>query len=177
MKKQRREHFIIDGYNVINAWSELIALRDNLGYARDRLIHIMAEYGAYEDYDVTIVFDALFTETEKTCEKINEQLKIVYTDEHETADSYIEKLAYDLVRMGKEVHVVTSDGAEQSLILGAGAYRMPSLELQKLVKKAKKAIAEEYTGRHIVPLNRHELGARIDSKMAEQLDKIRKNKR
>ena len=34
MRVQKREYFIIDGYNVINAWPELMALRDNLAYAR-----------------------------------------------------------------------------------------------------------------------------------------------
>lgn len=175
MKRQKREHFIIDGYNVINAWPELMAMRDNLAYARDRLIHILAEYGAYEGYDVTIVFDALFTEKEQTYEKINDHLYLIYTDEGETADSYIEKLAYTLVREGREVHVVTSDGAEQSLILGAGAYRMPSLELLKAVRKAKKIIREEYTGEYVLPMNRRELGGRIDGETAAKLDKLRKN--
>ena len=89
MKKRTREHFIIDGYNVINAWPQLIALRDNLSYARDQLIAAMAEYGAYEGYDVTIVFDALFTVQEETKEQVNEHLVVIYTGEGETADSYI----------------------------------------------------------------------------------------
>jgi len=175
MKKRTREHFIIDGYNVINAWPQLIALRDNLSYARDQLIATMAEYGAYEGYDVTIVFDALFTVQEETKEQINEHLVVIYTGEGETADSYIEKLAYDLVRLGREVHVVTSDGIEQSVILGAGAYRMPSLELCRAVAKAKKKIHEDYTGPHVLPLNRRELGGRIDGETAAKLEKIRKN--
>lgn len=175
MRRQKREHLIIDGYNVINAWPELIAMRDNLEYARDQLIHIMAEYGAYECYDVTIVFDALFTAQEQTCEKINEHLRIIYTAEGETADSYIERLAYDSVRAGREVYVVTSDGAEQSVILGAGAYRIPARELRSSIKKAKKKIQEEYTGKHVLPLNRRELGSRIDGETAAKLDEIRKN--
>ena len=175
MKRQKREHFIIDGYNVINAWPELIALRSDLEHARDTLIHILAEYGAYENYDVTIVFDALFTADEEHCEKLNEHLDIVYTGEGETADSYIERLAYASVRLGREVHVVTSDGAEQSVILGAGAYRMPSGELHKTVQKVKKKIRDEYTGNKVLPINRSELGSRIDGEMAAKLDKIRKS--
>lgn len=175
MKRQKREHFIVDGYNVINAWPELIALRGDLEHARDTLIHILAEYGAYENYDVTIVFDALFTADEEHCEKLNEHLDIVYTGEGETADSYIERLAYDSVRLGREVHVVTSDGAEQSIILGAGAYRMPSGELYKAVQKAKKKIRDEYTGSQVFPVNRSELGSRIDRETAAILDKIRKS--
>ena len=57
MKKKPREHYIVDGYNVINSWPELIALRGDLSEARDRLVHILAEYGAYEKYNMTVVFD------------------------------------------------------------------------------------------------------------------------
>ena len=69
--KRQREHFIVDGYNVLNSWPELIALQKDLSEARDRLIHTLAEYGAYEKYDVTLVFDALFTADEEHEEQVN----------------------------------------------------------------------------------------------------------
>ena len=60
--KRRRECFLIDGYNVIHAWPELSRLAAiELAQARDQLVHLLTEYGAFEQYDVTIVFDALFT--------------------------------------------------------------------------------------------------------------------
>ena len=46
------EHYIVDGYNVINSWPELIKLQDDLSKARDELVHILTEYGAYEKYDI-----------------------------------------------------------------------------------------------------------------------------
>ena len=175
--KRRREHFIIDGYNVINSWPELIELRKDLSEARDRLIHILAEYGAYEKYDVTLVFDALFTADEEHYERINANLDVIYTGMGETADSYIERLAYESVRDGREVHVVTSDGAEQAVILGAGAYRIPSREFLRNVQKTKKKIRDEYLGKVTLPLIRNEVGSRIDQETAAKLDKIRKNHR
>ncbi len=172
--RRQREHFIVDGYNVINAWPELIALQKDLSEARDRLIHALAEYGAYEKYDVTVVFDALFTADAEHYEKLSDHLDIIYTGEGETADSYIERLAYDSVRRGREVHVVTSDGAEQAVILGAGAYRISSLEFRKVVRKTKKKIREEYLGKVTLPLRRNEVGSRIDSETAAKLDELRK---
>lgn len=174
--KRQREHFIVDGYNVINVWPELVKLTD-LSEARDRLVHALAEYGAYEKYDVTVVFDALFTADEEHYEKVNAHLDVVYTGEGETADSYIERLAYDSVRRGREVHVVTSDGAEQSLILGAGAYRMPSREFHRIICRTKKKIREEYLSKVVLPLSRNEVASRIDSNTAAKLDAIRKNKK
>ena len=173
--QRQREHFIIDGYNVINSWPELIKLRKDLSEARDQLIHILAEYGAYEKYYMTVVFDALFTADEEHYEKRSENLEIIYTGEGETADSYIERLAYESVRQGREVHVVTSDGAEQSLILGAGAYRIPSRELHRRVRKTRRKIQEEYLAKVTLPLLRNEVGSRIDAETAAKLEKIRKN--
>lgn len=176
MKKKPREHYIVDGYNVINSWPELMAMRGNLAEARDRLVHVLSEYGAYEKYNITVVFDALFTADEEHVEKVGAHLQVVYTGKGETADSYIERLAYELVRLGHEVHVVTSDGAEQSVILGAGAYRHPSREFYRLVKKTKKEIRDRYLGKVVLPLSRNEIASRLDEETLAKLDALRKGK-
>lgn len=170
-----RAHYIIDGYNVIHAWPELSALMGDLSEARDRLIHIMAEYGAYEHYDITIVFDAPSTADEAHEEKRGAHLRVLYTAAGETADSCIERLAYESARLRREVHVVTSDGAEQSVILGAGAYRLPSRELAKRVRRVKEKLRREYLEGPVLPLGRNEVGSRIDGAVAEKLDRLRKN--
>lgn len=176
MRKKPREHYIVDGYNVINLWPELTALRNDLSEARDKLVHMLAEYGAYEKYDMTVVFDALFTADDERVEQVNQHLEVVYTGKGETADSYIERLAYDSVRMGREVHVVTSDGAEQAVILGAGAYRHPSGEFHRMVKRAKKEIKDKYLGKVVLPISRNEIGSRIDAETLAKLDALRKSK-
>ena len=173
---RKREHFIIDGYNVIHALPELSALMGDLAEARDRLLHLLVEYGAYEKYEMTVVFDALFASGEEHRETIAPHFEVVYTAEGVTADSCIERLAYESVRASREVHVVTSDGAEQSAILGAGAYRISSAELWRRVKKTKKRIADEYLGEVTLPLLRNEVGSRIDSRTAAKLDALRKGR-
>ncbi len=177
MKKKPREYYIVDGYNVINMWPELKALQGDLSEARDKLVHMLAEYGEYEKYKMIVVFDAMFTADEEHVEKVNPNFDVIYTGRGETADSYIEKLAYDLVRMGREVHVVTSDGAEQSVILGAGAYRHPSGEFYRLVKRAKKEIQDKYLGKVQLPrTSRNEIASRIDAETLAKLDALRKHK-
>lgn len=173
--KRKREHFILDGYNIIHSWPELAELAGELKNARDRLIDIMLEYGAYEHYDITIVFDALFTTDEAHEEKINPHFTIIYTDQGETADSYIERLAYEWVRRDYEVHVVTSDGAEQTVILGVGAYRLPSREFRRMVYRSKEKMRERYVEKRAQPLLRNDVGSRLTADIAEKLDKIRKN--
>ncbi|MBR6342399.1 MAG: NYN domain-containing protein [Selenomonadaceae bacterium] len=173
---RRREHYIIDGYNVIHAWPELKALQSNLSEARDRLIHVLSEYGAYENLDITIVFDALFTEDEEHTEKPHQHFEIIYTGAGETADSRIERIAYESVRRGREVHVVSSDGAVESVILGAGAYRHPSAEFRRAVRKAKKQIQQEYLGPVTLPLVRNEVGGQLDADTSAKLDAFRKRR-
>lgn len=169
---------IVDGYNVINAWDFLQKIsNEDLEFARDKLIHLLVEFGQYEKYDMTIVFDAQYTNAEENVDEITPHCKVVYTKEKETADSYIERSAYEATRYyGKEVYVVTSDGAEQSLILGAGAYRITAKELLRSVKHSKKNIRDEYTGKHALPLKRRELGSRIDDDVIAKLEQLRKKK-
>lgn len=176
---RHEKHMIVDGYNVINAWADLkkISIED-LEFARDKLIHILMEYGQFEKYDITIVFDAQYTNAEENIEEVTKTCKIVYTKEKETADSYIERSAYEASRYyGQEVYVVTSDGAEQSLILGAGAYRITAKELLRSVKHSKKDIRDEYTGKHALPIKRSEIGSRIDDDVMRKLEAMRKNKK
>lgn len=173
---KKREHYIVDGYNVINSWPELVKFKNNLEEARHRLIHILSEYSAYEKFDMVIVFDAMFTDDEEHEEKINDHFSLIFTGAGETADSRIERLSYDMVRSGKEVHVVTSDGAEQSVILGAGAYRIPSLEFRKAVKRSKKQLRKEFVGQTTPTVARLDVEERLDADTARKLDALRKRR-
>lgn len=176
--KRRRECFLIDGYNVIHAWPALSRLAAiELAQARDQLVHLLTEYGAFEQYDVTIVFDALFTidEAHEECHTAN--VVVVYTAAGETADSRIERLTYELVRDGREVHVVTSDGAEQSVILGAGAYRLPAMELWRRIQKFREKLKKEYLPSARQRVKRNEILTRIDKGVAAQLDKLRRREK
>lgn len=174
MAEKERECYILDGYNIINAWPELQRLRAALAEARAALVHEMAEYGAFECLDMVIVFDAMFTEDEEHEEAVNAHTRVIYTGAGETADSRIERLAYALVRAGREVHVVTSDGAEQSVILGAGAYRIPVLEFRKVVRRTQKQLRREFIGHTTPTIARLDVSERLDAATAARLDALRK---
>lgn len=173
MKAGRKSHYLIDGYNVIHAWAELSALVDDLSLARDRLVFLLSEYGAYEAADITVVFDAPYTEGEAKEERCVKHLSVIYTGAGETADTVIERLAYELSEL-REVYVVTSDGAEQSVALGAGAYRIPSRELERRVNRVKAKLHRDYLGEVTLPLVRNEVGGRLDEETIKKLDALRK---
>ena len=117
----------MDGYNIIFAWDELKAIsQDNLGAARQRLMDILSNYQGYRRCEIILVFDAY-----KVPRGVGEvsryhNIYVVYTKEAETADAYIEKATYALSRKKHRVRVATSDNAEQMIILGHGALRVPA---------------------------------------------------
>lgn len=165
---------IVDGYNVINAWPELIEVKENLEYARDRLVDILSEYGAYKGFRTIVVFDAHMTPGRGVVQSQAGGLEVIYTKEGETADSCIEKMVYYLVRQGERIYVVTSDGAEQMFILGAGAFRISARELKHEVAAVKGEITANIS-RKVLARDRHELGSRLHKDILKRLDAMRRD--
>ena len=100
-------------------------------------------------------------------------LSVIYTDEGETADSWIERKTYELNRNGDKVFVVTSDYAEQINILGSGAYRISAREFREEYKRAKKQI-EEKVQASAGGLGRNELGGRLHEHVRAHFEKLRR---
>lgn len=136
------EYLIVDGYNVIFAWDELKKQSEkSLADARQSLMDILANYKGFYPRETLLVFDAYRVAGNTGSSSEYKGVKVVYTKENETADSYIEKTVHDLAGKAR-VYVATSDGPEQMMVLGSGALRVPSSELYAEVKKARIEIAE-----------------------------------
>lgn len=118
MKKQI---LIADGYNIIGNWPELNKLKqnDHLADARDSLLQTLSEYRKFREIEIILVFDAMYVPgIKQSYEQYN--LEVVFTEEDETADSYIEALAGKLMSPINQVTVVSSDQAEQWTIFSRG---------------------------------------------------------
>jgi small GTP-binding protein len=136
------EYLLVDGYNVIYAWEELkVVARDNLDAARKNLMDILSNYQGFRGCRVILVFDAYRVPhgTGEISDYGN--IRVVYTREAETADAYIERATYALGPK-QRVRVVTSDGAEQLIILCHGALRVPASAFHEEVERAEGQIAE-----------------------------------
>ena len=132
--KNLEEYIVLDGYNLIFAWDELKrAAESDFSLARDMLIRIMCSYTAFRKCHATIVFDAYKRPGGEGSEERCGNVKVVYTKEAQTADSYIEKLSKELVE-SYTVRVVTSDYEEQNIILGNGALRVSPKEFHSEVE-------------------------------------------
>ncbi|OPJ54913.1 NYN domain-containing protein [Alkalithermobacter paradoxus] len=170
----KKQYLIVDGYNVINAWEDLKNMSiENLEMARDKLIDIMTEYGSFKGYIVIVVFDAYLVKGIRINDKkIKDRgIKVVYTKENETADTYIEKLINDI---GKKhiIKVATSDWAQQQIVLGSGATRLSARELKLEVDIAKKKIAKKVEESKI---QKNTLDSILDQSTLSKLEKIRRN--
>lgn len=100
----------IDGYNVINSWSNLKSEKEiSLDSARQKLIDILHNYGAIHQCKIMLVFDGyrVAGNLENKYE-YNKNLTVVFTKSGETADAYIEREIHNIGRRF-EVSVVTSD--------------------------------------------------------------------
>lgn len=135
-------YLLVDGYNIIFSWDELKNIaKDNLDLARSRLIDILCNYQGFKQCSLILVFDAYKVKGNHREIEQTGGISVVYTKEAETADMYIEKVTHKLAKDNR-VRVATSDGAEQIIILGNGAYRISAAEFYEEVKAAEKSISE-----------------------------------
>lgn len=136
------EYLLIDGYNIIFAWDEMKkSASSNLEHARNELIERLCNYQGFSKQEIILVFDAYKVHKNPGTVEDFRNIKVVYTKEAETADTYIEKTAHKLSK-NHIVRVATSDGPEQMIILGSGALRVPANSFIKEVTDAEKAIRD-----------------------------------
>ena len=135
------EYLLVDGYNIIFAWDELAALASqDIAAARSALIDILANYQGFRKCRVIVVFDAYKVKGNPGSVQTVHGVKVVYTKEAETADTYIERATYEL-RRERRVRVATSDGPEQVIILGHGALRVSARAFHAEVESAEGQIS------------------------------------
>ena len=135
------EYLLVDGYNIIFAWDELHRLAaQDVAAARGALIDILANYQGFRKCRVIVVFDAYKVKGNPGSVQTVHGVKVVYTKEAETADTYIERATYEL-RRERRVRVATSDGPEQVIILGHGALRVSARAFHAEVEAAEGQIS------------------------------------
>ena len=142
--EQQQEFLLVDGYNIIFAWTELKDLAStDIKSARDRLLDILSDYAGYTGKNVIVVFDAYRVPGGKGEYYRYHNLDVVFTKEAETADLYIEKTAHRLYPKNK-VSVATGDYVEQIIIFGAGAVRLSPRGLLEEILFAGRELKEHY---------------------------------
>lgn len=139
MSRTKKEYLFIDGYNVINQWSYYKDISRNIANSRNKLIELLVEFQAYRGIKVVVVFDAHLVKGSVEKKEMIAGVEVIYTKEHETADSYIEK---QLDKMGRHeiVQVATSDAAIQQIVISRGGTRISAHEMILMLENTKKDI-------------------------------------
>lgn len=143
-EEKKDEYLLVDGYNIIYAWSELKELADeNMDAAKTKLLDLLSNYQWIRNCEIIVVFDAYRVEghREEIIDYYN--IHVVYTKEAQTADEYIEKFAYDNKKK-YDITVATSDNLQQIIVRGEGCALLSARELKAEIIQANKRIQEEY---------------------------------
>lgn len=138
---RRKEYLIVDGYNMIFAWD---GLREQAGYdlsgARERLLDLLSNYCGFHPCELIVVFDSYRVRGGTGSRSRHNNLRVVYTQEDESADLYIETL---VGKIGKNyaVRVATSDALIQLSALRSGVLRVSAAELERELERTNDEIA------------------------------------
>jgi predicted RNA-binding protein with PIN domain len=127
------ERLIVDGYNVIHAWSTLKRLLTgaSLEAARDKLVERLAVLGMVRGAEVTVVFDS--HRAASSSEEMVEGVRVLFTRKGHSADHAIERIAYQAGDSGDVITVATSDRFQSDLVRGMGGAVISALELERQV--------------------------------------------
>ena len=144
----KQEYLIVDGYNIIFAWDGLREqAQTDLAGARDRLLDLLSNYCGYHPCELVVVFDSYRVKGGAGSRTKERNLRVVYTQEGQSADQYIEALA-DKIGKNYAVRVATSDALIQLSALRSGILRMSASELLCEVERVNEKIAEVIRGLH-----------------------------
>ncbi|CAM4344177.1 hypothetical protein BAMA_11590 [Bacillus manliponensis] len=165
---------IVDGYNIIGAWSDLKKIRDvNLQDARDLLIDKMADYQGYTGTRVMIVFDAYSVHgIEKKMKQA--RVEVIFTRKNQTADEKIEQLAIELRNINTRIYVATSDYTQQWAIFGQGALRKSARELELEVQAMEQQVRRKTREKKE---QQPAMRTIFSPDIAEKLEKLRRGER
>lgn len=153
---------LVDGYNMILSWQSLKELaKVDLAAAREQLIHQLSNYHGTQKGIMIVVFDAYLVKDNPGSVLKRENIHVVYTRTAQTADMFIERTTHQLAEKYR-ITVATSDAMEQLIILGQGALRLSSRELEARVLQVKKETTQKTE--ILAPRPMAELKERFDKK-------------
>ena len=135
---------IVDGYNIIFAWEDLSeTAKTDLEAARRQLCDRLSSYAGFRKLRVVLVFDGYKRKGNPGEKTQYHNIQLVYTQENETADAYIEALCDEIGR-NYAVRVATSDGLVQLSSLRSGVLRLSARELRQLLDEASQEMKAHY---------------------------------
>jgi predicted RNA-binding protein with PIN domain len=163
---------VVDGYNIIMANPQY---SEDWEVARDELIHDLLEYQAVSGMKTFVVFDAYRMKGQRL-KTNNQKIEVIFTDNEETADSWIEQFVRKNKTENRRIYVATSDFLEQRMILGLGAYRISARELIDQINQSKRRVREQVNQKHTQKTTKNPIWESIPEAIRNKLEKLRRKK-
>jgi len=169
-----RTLLIVDGYNYLHStMRKKNKFRMELEQLRNKLIENLNQLAKYRGWLITVIFDSSKRKRSNISFKGEKKdlVNVLFTKFGQSADNLAETLVYS--NKGKKIFVVTSDYTHQKVAFGGGAFRMTTRQLKSHIEHLKKEIRKkDFSSNKLnIPISK-----RIDTKIANELDKIRKGK-
>ena len=144
IRTPKQKYIIVDGYNIIFAWEELAEqARADLDAARRQLCDILSSFAGFTKCRLVVVFDGYKQKGNPGEKSQFHNIQVVFTKEGESADAYIESLAYEIGN-NYAVRVASSDGLVQLSSFRSGVLRMSARELREEVEMARKEMGKHF---------------------------------
>lgn len=164
---------IVDGYNIINSWSELNALKTkSFAHAREKLVEILSDLQGVTKTRTIVVFDAVYVKGGQETHEMVDGIEIIFSQQGVTADAVIEKL---VSRLPEDIviGVASSDWAEQRIVFGKGAYRLSARDLYQRVQDARLHREKYLSSGSREPTD---ISSNLDDETKDSLEKLRRSK-
>ncbi len=172
VQKSKEEYLLVDGYNIIHAWSELKMLaEDDMESARIKLLDVLSNYQGIRKCEIIVVFDAYLVQGHGEEITYYHNIHMVFTKEAQTADQYIEKFAHNHSKK-YNITVATSDGLQQIIVRGAGCLIMSARELKAEVEAANDRVKGEH--QEMQEPRRNFLGDALSTESKQQMEEMAK---
>jgi len=120
---------------------------------------------------IIVVFDAHMVKGSTNKEEGYDNITVVYTEENQTADNYIERFVYQYGNI-HTIRVATSDYLEQTIVLKHGAARMTPRELKEQVETVNKNMTGKFSKNS--KNERNTLASNINSELLKKLEQMRR---
>ena len=144
IRAPKQKYLIVDGYNIIFAWEDLAEqARSDLDAARRQLCDALSSYAGFTKCRLVVVFDGYKQKGNPGEKSQFHNIQVVYTKEGETADAYIEALAYE-IGSNYAVRVASSDALVQLSSFRSGVLRMSARELREEVERARTEMGKHF---------------------------------
>lgn len=168
-----RPLLLVDGYNIIGAWPQAVREGWTVEESRERLQRALEDYAGYAGVEVILVFDGHRSDRRQRSRERFGALTCVFTKQGETADHYIEAVASNHPKQ-RPLQVATSDGVEQTVVMGRGAIRLSARELLGELAEVRTRGSRAHAAAPVS--NRNPIEAQLPREQREKLERMRRQK-